>query len=220
VVLVCLLILASDASGKPIAKIVAGRRAVIIDERLSVLRERPDIASELVQRLRRGRLVGIMHEVRGKDGHRFFRVVVTRRTSGWILADALARSGSEADAQRLLELIGGEREGFAKVRLATICVAEFGKTRLAPRAYLLLAESAEAVAKELTRAASRRLNTPAQRSSLFMLNDVGLDRYTRIGVRFRFNGESFIYDGHAYRELLRRYPRSDEAVLARTRLAK
>jgi sigma54-dependent transcription regulator len=110
-----------------------------------------------------------------------------------------------------------EREGFAKVRLAWIFVIEMGRTRPAPRGYILLAESAEAVANELTRSALRRL-APGEREAKYLLNDVGLDRYNRIGVRFRSDGERLVYDGSAYRELMRRYPRSAEAAIARSRL--
>lgn len=213
---ITLSIIVTTSLAKPAPRPVMGKRAVVIDERLSALRESPALTGDLIQRLRRGRAVGIIREVRSRDGSRFCRVFVTRRTTGWILAEALARSGSEADGHRLLEMISVERDGFAKVRLASIFVTEFGRTRSAPRGYLVLAESAEAAAGEINRNALRRL-TPSQREAKYMLNDAGLDRYNRIGVRFRFNGESLIYDGRAYRDLLRRYPRSQEAEVARSR---
>ncbi len=55
-----------------------------------------------------------------------------------------------------------------------------------------------------------------------MLSFNGLDRYNRAGVTFDYDEarDLIVYDGAAYRELLRRYPRSAEAAIARERLAK
>jgi hypothetical protein len=49
----------------------------------------------------------------------------------------------------------------------------------------------------------------------------GLDRYRRQGIDFVFDEQAkqFHYDGAAWRELVRRYPRSAEATEARQRLA-
>jgi hypothetical protein len=54
----------------------------------------------------------------------------------------------------------------------------------------------------------------------FLLNYAGLDRYNRIGVTFDYDATSdrIVYDGAAYGELLRRYPRSVEAQTASERL--
>jgi hypothetical protein len=54
----------------------------------------------------------------------------------------------------------------------------------------------------------------------FYLNDPGLDRYSRLGINFRFDASQsgYAYDGRAYRDLLRRFPRSTEAEAARHRL--
>ena len=191
---------------------------MVVDDRLSALRARPDLTGDLIQRLRNGRVVGILREVRTKGGYRFYRVAVTRRTSGWVLADAVVRTGSQLDAERLLQFIGQEKDGFAKVRLASIFVTEMRRTRLAPQGYLMLARSAEAVAADLTRNALRRL-PPDRRDEEYLLNDVGLDRYNRIGIKFSDEGDRLVYDGHAWRELLRRYPLSAEAEIARAHLA-
>jgi hypothetical protein len=53
-----------------------------------------------------------------------------------------------------------------------------------------------------------------------LLNYAGLDRYNRIGITFDYDtaAERIVYDGAAYRELLRKYPRSAEANEARQRL--
>lgn len=217
---IALLVAVSAAKAEPAPKNLVGRRAIVIDERLSALRERPEMSARLVQRLRRGRVVGILGTVRGRDGQRFLRVFVTRRTHGWILSEALARSGSESDAQRLLQIIDIEKDGFVKVKLASLCVREFRHTKSAPTAYLTLGLSADRAALQLTSAARRRLKQDGADVERLMLNDVGLDRYSRLGVRFRFvaAGERLAYDGAAYRDLLRKYPRSPEAAVARERL--
>jgi hypothetical protein len=55
----------------------------------------------------------------------------------------------------------------------------------------------------------------------YFLNYNGLDRYRRLGVVFDFDpaSQSYRYDGAAFREILRRHPRSPEAEEARRRLA-
>jgi len=54
----------------------------------------------------------------------------------------------------------------------------------------------------------------------YFLNYNGLDRYRRLGVVFDFDAasKSYRYDGAAFREILRRHPRSPEAAEARRRL--
>lgn len=217
---IALLVTVSAVNAQPAPKSLVGQRAIVIDERLSALRERPEMSATLVQRLRRGRVVGILGTVRGRDGQRFLRVFVTRRTRGWILSEALARSGSDSDAQRLLRFIEIEKDGFVKVKLASLCVREFRHTKAAPAAYLTLGLTADRAALQLTSSARRRLKLEGADVERLMLNDVGLDRYSRLGVRFRFvaDGERLAYDGAAYRDLLRKYPRSPEAAVAREQL--
>jgi hypothetical protein len=203
---------------------VPGRRAIVFDERLSALRAQPDVKAQLGQRLRRGRQVGILGSTRGKDGARFFHVAVSRNTRGWVLADAVLRPGSVADAERLMKLIDETKDEFARARLARLCADEFRSTRLAPKALLILGETAENAAEKLSRDAARRTaNTvpgPGLKKRHYMLNYAGLDRYNRIGVVFNYDeaADRIVYDGAAYRELLRRYPRSAEAATAREKL--
>jgi hypothetical protein len=54
----------------------------------------------------------------------------------------------------------------------------------------------------------------------YFLNYNGLDRYRRQGIAFVFDPAArlFHYDGASWREILRRHPRSPEAVDARKRL--
>jgi hypothetical protein len=224
-VAVCLIVFAGAAisvAQTRRAQVVEGRRAIVCDERLSVLRARPDITAPLVQRLRRGRVVGITGATRSRDGLQYLRVTVTRRTRGWILSEAVVRSGQRTDAERLMDLIETAGDDFVKLRLARICADEFRRTETAARALLLLGETAERMAQQLTRLAQRRIKAEEQNHRVYLLNDIGLDRCNRIGVGFRTDpaGERLIYDGAAYRELLRRYPRAPEADRARERLRK
>jgi hypothetical protein len=209
-----------------------GRRGVVFDERLSALRARPEVKAMLKQRLRRGRRVGILGVAVAKDGAKFFRVAVSRNTRGWVLADAVIRTGADADAERLMRLIEETTDGFTKARLARLCADEFRATNFAPKALMILGEAAEAEAEKLSRDAKRRVveDDPETGPSAgpyakltrrdFMLNYVGLDRYNRISVTFDYDAASdrIVYDGAAYRELLRRHPRSAEAQTAREKL--
>ena len=54
----------------------------------------------------------------------------------------------------------------------------------------------------------------------YYLNYSGLDRYNRQQIGFVFNKSTkhFHYDGAAWRELIRRYPKTPQAVEAQKRL--
>ena len=56
----------------------------------------------------------------------------------------------------------------------------------------------------------------------YLLNYVGLDRYNKLGITFDYDEASrhLVYDGGAYREILKKYARSPEAVEAKARLEK
>lgn len=194
------------------------RRAVVCDERLSALRSKPTMIAPIVQRLRRGRVIRITSGVQSRDGLVYLRVIVSQHRRGWMLSDAVIRSGYLKDAQRLLHMIDETNDGFMRVKLARICADEFRGTDAAASALLLLGESADRMADQLTRQFLRRSPARGELSrSVYLLNDVGLDRYNRIGIRFRIDptGERLVYDGAAYRELLRRYPRSPEALIVK-----
>jgi hypothetical protein len=203
---------------------VPGQRAIVFDERISALRVQPDLKAPLRQRLRRGRVVGILGAMKNKSGARFLRVAISRSTRGWVLADAVARRGNLADAERLMGLIEETRDDFTKIKLARLCAYQYRATKFAPRALLILGKAAEGVADRLTRGAKRRVGDEESIGELkrrfYLMSYVGLDRYNRIGVTFDYDEKEdrIIYDGKGYRELLRRYPRSEEANVVRERL--
>lgn len=205
---------------------VTGQRAIVVDERLSVLRTQPDVKAQLKQRLRRGRVIGILATRKARDGGQFLQISVTRNTRGWILAEAVVKSGNSADAARLLKLIEESEDDFIKARLAKLCAEEFRSTAPAPRCLLKLGEAAERAAERLTRDAKRRVGNEEPSTGLskrdYFLNFTGLDRYNRIGVMFDYDqsADRIIYDGAAYRELLARYTNSAEAETAKGKTAK
>lgn len=209
---------------------VPGQRAVVIEERLSALRKQPDVKAPLEQRLRRGRAVGILGAKQGKDGQQFLRVAVSRNTRGWVLSEAVVKSGNSTDAERLSKLIEETTDDFTKTRLARLCVDEFRMTKQAPHCLIMLGEAAEHAADRLTREAKRRVGdeeqsvgqSPNLTKRDYFLNFAGLDRYNRAGVTFDYDPttDRILYDGEAYRELLRRYPKSAEAITVKEKIVK
>ena len=210
-------------------KTIPGQRAIVYDERLSALRTQPDVKAELVSRLHRDREVGIIGAPRSMNGGpTFYPVAVSRNIRGWIIAEALARPQQGQDAARLMSLIENTKDEFGRARLARLCADQYRGKDLAPRALLMLGQTAEQAATKLLREARKRVSDPDDvldkrvSERAYVLNYVGLDRYNKLGITFDYDeaSERLIYDGGAYREILKQYPRSQEAVEARTRLEK
>ena len=117
-------------------------------------------------------------------------------------------------------------EDFDRVARARIFLDAFPHSLLRPTVLLLFGDAAEKAAARLSFDALRRLNAEEMQANgaplfTYSMNYSGLDRYNRQGVRFAFDHEQrkFHYDGAAWREIVRRYPRSLEAAQARARLA-
>jgi len=201
-----------------------GGVAFVVDERLSALRDAPRLTANLVRRLGRGSVVAVSGGRGERDGVTFLRVSVTSRTSGWVQADALVRPSVAGEDARLLRLVRGSAE-FDRLARARVFLDAFPRSPLRPAALLVFGDEAEAAAARLSGEAARRLDARemeaggAPRASYF-LNFNGLDRLNRLGVKFVFDAASkrFRYDGAAWREILRRHPRSPEASEARGRL--
>ena len=208
-------------------------RAFVVDDRLSALRPRADIKSPVMRRLRLGRPVYVI-ESRGakNDQPKFYRVAQTRRTRGWIHDAAIAipnRVGEDARVIRLIEERFSEKETateiFDRMLLCKLVIEEFSNSKLVAKAMALLAQDAERAASLLSRTAQKhpkRLGQENDRASLrdYYLSDASLDRYTRLGVHFDYLEKSgeYLYDGQAHRDLLKRFPKSEEAVEARRQL--
>jgi hypothetical protein len=210
-------------------KTIPGQRAFVYDERLSALRTQPNVKAELVSRLHRDREVGIIGAPRNVNGGpMFYPVAVSRNMRGWIIAEALARPHQGQDAARLMGLIEDTKDEFNRARLARLCADQYRGKDLAPRALMMLGQTAEQAATKLSRDARKRVGEPDEvldkrlSERDYMLNYVGLDRYNKLGITFDYDetSERLTYDGSAYQEILKYYPRSPEAAEARALLEK
>ena len=205
-----------------------GRPGIVVDERLAALRRTPQLNGELVRRLGRGRRVAIRGSKTTPDGVVFLLVNVTSRTHGWIQREAVVSNSRSGDDQRLLDLIKASN-GFDRIVRARIFLNHFPRSPLRPAVLLILGNTAQENAAALSREAERRLNRTAGANQTtlqppeftYFLNFSGLDRYNRQRVTFIFHTPTkrLYYDGAAWRELLRRYPNTPEAVEARKRVA-
>lgn len=201
-----------------------GRIAVVVDERLAALRAAPDLRARLVSRLSRARLVAIRGEASSADGLKFYRVATSRRTSGWLQSEAVVLPWRAGDDRRLLTLIEHSEE-FDRIVRARTFLDIFPRSPLAPTVLALYASEADSIAEKLSQAAQRRftrneLPPDGAPEFSYYLNYSSLDRYNREGVTFLFDraAKRYSYDGAAWREILRRYPKSSEAAEAQRRL--
>jgi hypothetical protein len=198
-----------------------GTLAIVVDERLSALRSAPDLRAPLIQRLGRGRLVSLRGVKAGHDGIVFFLVNSSSRTHGWIQREAVAipsRLGSDVNLLSLIKL----SSDFDRIVRARIFLDYFARSSLRPEVLLILGDAAERLSEKISRDARRRIgDTSSAPEFSFFLNYPGLDRYNRQRIRFVFDEKArrLHYDGSAWLEILRRYPRSAEADQARSRLA-
>lgn len=199
-----------------------GRVGLVVDERLAALRRTPQLNGPLVRRLGRGRIVAIRGSRTTPDGVVFLRVNVTSRTRGWIQREAVVSPVRAGDDRRLLGLVKASQE-FDQIVRARIFLDHFPHSPWRPEVLLLLGKAAEAQAAKLSRDAAKRFNgtTGTAPEFSYFLNYSGLDRYNRQRVTFVFDRATrrFHYDGAAWRELVRRYPKSPEASEARKLLA-
>jgi hypothetical protein len=229
----CLLILVqnSDAqtrragrSSERAATTATATAVVVVDERIAVLLDAPDLHANLLQRLSRGRAVIFTGWKRAADGLLFYRVMVTRSKGGWLQSEAVSSNTRAGDDERLLRLIRGSND-FDRIARARIFLDLFNRSPLRPTVLMLYGAAAEEAAQNLSHEAARRLDEREMAAGgaplySYFLNYNGLDRYRRQGLAFIFDerAKKFHYDGASWREILRRYPRSPEASEARRRL--
>ncbi len=200
------------------------RAALVVDERLSALRDAPRLDANLLQRLGRGRCVTVAGARESRGGVTVLKVFVTRRTGGWVQSDALVRPWVAGEDARLWRLVRAS-EDFDRLARVRIFLDAFPRSTLRPAALLDFGDAAEAAAARLSREAARRLDAREMEAGgapldSYFLNYNGLDRLNRLGVRFVLDAASkqFHYDGASWREILARHPRSPEAAEARRRL--
>ncbi len=190
VVISCGLCLIADAAPaqRRRAAPVGNRSAVVVDERLAVLRDGPDLSARLLQRMSRGRVVLILGAKRSPDGLTFYRVAVTRRTGGWLQSDAVVSPGKADDDERLLRFIRGS-DDFDRVVRARIFLDLFPRSPARPEVLMIYGEAAAEAASRLSRDAARRLDEREMTANgaphfSYFLNYNGLDRYRRQGIIF------------------------------------
>lgn len=188
-VALCILAAASPIVSRAAAKL--GPASWVVDVRLAALRSDGECSASLVKRLRCGRMVVVLGQKRDADGRLWVRVAVTRRTRGWMLAEAIARPGDHVGERRLLERLAAET-GFDRIALARLAFDRFPRLRGA--AADALDAEADRAAAALTQRVRKRLGDDARRSGAevrtLMLSDSLLDRYNRLGMTFDVDKES------------------------------
>ncbi|GIU81133.1 MAG: hypothetical protein D6687_10360 [Acidobacteria bacterium] len=204
------------------SQVIRQKTLVVIDERLSVIRDAPSPYAFPIQRMRRGRVV-VLKAVQNVDGVKYYQIQAGN-ISGWVQSDAFVIAGEKSEEMRLLRLIQGSK-GFDKIERVALFLKHFPNSDLRSAALLLFGDLLEEAAENLSKEASRRLDQVEMRSSSariesFYLNYSGLDRYRRLGAVFLFNPKtkSYHYDGQAWKEILDKYPNSQEAKEAKQRM--
>ena len=200
-----------------------GNSAVVIDESLAVLRIKPSLFSDSIQRMRRGRKVQIM-ESKEADGVKFYRISAPPGNYGWVQSEAVFGKFRRGDDERLARLVQAS-EGFDQIEIAIQFLEIYPSSQLRAPILLLLGDLIEETALRISRDATRRLDRGAMAASgaplhSFYLNFVMLDRYRKLGIVFLFNSttRNFHYDGASWKEITNKFPNSAEAVEARKRL--
>ena len=200
-----------------------GSTAVVMDETLSVLRMKPSLFAESVQRMRRGRKVQILG-VAEADGVKFFRVSAPPNNSGWVQADALFGKLRAGDDARLAALVQAS-SGFDQIELASAFFDLYPQSQYRPAILLLFGDLLEDMASKLSKDAGSRLNRREMAASAapmhsYYLNFNMLDRYRKLGIIFLFNPntKAYHYEGSSWRELIAKFPASTEAVEGQKRV--
>lgn len=200
-----------------------GQRAVVVDERLSILRFEPSLSAIILQRISTGREIKI---IGGKevDGVYFYRVVVPPETRAWIQSEAVVSTVRKGDEARLFNLIKVS-EDFERLERARIFLEMFPNSQHRPAVLLIFGNEASKATEHLSRDAIRKLEQKEMEASSasvysFFMSYNGLDRYRRQGVNFSYDMEKkkYIYDGAAWREIVQKYPNSSEASEAKKHL--
>src|SRR5215468_1449786 len=107
-----------------------GSTAVVIDETLSVLREKPSLFAQSIQRMRRGRVVKII-SMADADGVRFYKVAVPPSKIGWVQAEAVFGNFRTGDEERLARLVQAS-EGFEQIEIANEFFSLYPKSQFRP----------------------------------------------------------------------------------------
>lgn len=200
-----------------------GGQATVIDETLSVLRQKPSLFAAPIQRMRRGRKIIVMG-VAEADGVKFYKVAAPPDNFGWVQADAVFGKFRVGDEERLARLVQAS-DGFDQIEVANEFFSLYPGSKFRPSILLLFGDLLEEVAVKLSKEANSRLHRSEMAASgapmhSYFLNFVSLDRYRKQGIVFLFNPatRAFHYDGTSWNEIVKKYSASPEAVEAKKRL--
>ncbi len=200
-----------------------GNKAIVIDNRLSVLLAEPSLFARPIQRMRVGREVLILGEKKA-DGVSFYQVSVPPASFGWVQSESVVNVYRRSEDVRIVKLIQAY-DDFKKIQLMKIFLDSFPDSAFRPAVLLLMGDLME----ELAAKASKRATNSLDRSEMaasgaplhsFYLSYNFLDRYRKMDIGFLFNVETktIHYDGATWQEIVKKYPKSDEAVEAAKRI--
>jgi hypothetical protein len=216
----------TSSKGKPAVAVKSrevGAMAVVIDETLSVLRMKPSLFAEPVHRMQRGRKVQILGTAEA-DGVKFYKVAAPPNNFGWVQADAVFGKFRSGDEERMARLVQAS-DGFDQIELASVFFELYPDSQFRPAILLLFGDLLEETAAKLTKDAGSRLSRREMAASAaplhsYYLNFVSIDRYRKLGIVFLFNSalKAFHYDGASWKEIVAKYPKSNEAIEAQKRL--
>jgi len=197
--------------------------AIVVDERLAVLRLEPSLFAKPIQRMRLGRIVLISNSKQA-DGVTFYRVAAPPNNYGWVQAEAVIGKSRPGDDERMAKFVQSF-EGFEQIECAMLFLEIYAKSPLRPSILLLLGDLTEEIALKLSQEATRRLDRREMAASgaplhSFYLNYVSLDRYRKLGIGFLFNSSTKLlhYNGAAWKEIIAKFPKTNEAIEAQKRL--
>ncbi len=196
---------------------------VVIDERLAVLRSEPSLFSKAVMRMQNGRKISVFGS-KEADGVTFYRIIAPPNNFGWVQSEAIAGKFRRGDDGRLAKLVQSS-DGFEQIERAHIFLETFPDSSLRPAILLLHGDLMEEVALKISSDAAKRLDRREMAASgaplhSFYLNFVSLDRYRKLGDNFVFNSDAKLlhYEGASWREIVGKFPKSNEAAEAQRRL--
>jgi transposase-like protein len=130
--------------------------AVVVDERLAVLRFEPSLFSKAVIRMQNGRKISILGS-KEADGVTFYRVTAPPNNYGWVQAEAIVGKFRRGDDARLAKLVQSS-DGFEQIERAQIFLENFKDSSLRPAILLLMGDLMEETALRLSNEATRRLD--------------------------------------------------------------
>ncbi|MDH3494672.1 MAG: SH3 domain-containing protein, partial [Acidobacteriota bacterium] len=132
-----------------------GSSAVVIDQRLSVLRQDPSLYASPLKRLDIGTEVTVLEE-KEADGVLFYKVAEATAVTGWIQSEAIAGKFRKNDDQRVFQLILGST-GFVQIQRGALFLDLFDDSPFRPSVLLLFGDIVEEEAAALTKRADAAL---------------------------------------------------------------